>query len=63
MMTKSWYLPETSPGISGRDVSATSQTNASHYSSNYVMKYLVEIQVYMTFTVLFPAIIGSLTVR
>ena len=24
--TKSWYLPEASPGISGRDVSATSQS-------------------------------------
>ena len=59
--TKSWYLPETSPGISGRDVSATSQTML-HITAAISYEIFGGNSSLYDFTVLFPAIIGSLTV-
>ena len=59
--TKSWYLPEESPGISGRDVSATSQTML-HITASITYQIFGGNSNLYDFTILFPAIIGSLTV-
>ena len=70
--TKSWYLPENvdlsasdteipKPGISGRNVSATSQTML-HITAAITYQIFGGNSTLYDFTILFPAIIGSLTV-
>lgn len=68
--TKSWYLPEDmgtgvdgtgEPGISGRDVSATSQTML-HITAAITYQIFGGNSNLYDFTILFPAVIGSLTV-
>ena len=58
---KSWYLPEESPGISGRNVSATSQIML-HSTAAVTYQIFGGNSSLYDFTILFPAIIGSLTV-
>ena len=67
--TKSWYLPDTKTstelldglGTSGRDVSATSQTML-HITAAITYQLFGGNSNLYDFTVLFPAVIGSLTV-
>jgi dolichyl-diphosphooligosaccharide--protein glycosyltransferase len=59
--TKSWYLPEDHPGISGRDVSATSQVML-HTTAAITYQIFGGNSSLYDFTILFPAVIGSLTV-
>jgi len=59
--TKSWYLPEDFSGISGRDVSATSQIML-HSTAAITYQIFGGNSSLYDFTVLFPAVIGSLTV-
>ena len=59
--TKSWYLPEDFSGISGRDVSATSQIML-HSTAAITYQIFGGNSSLYDFTILFPAIIGSLTV-
>jgi len=59
--TKSWYLPEDFSGISGRDVSATSQTMLHSTAAITYQIFGGNLSLH-DFTVLFPAVIGSLTV-
>jgi dolichyl-diphosphooligosaccharide--protein glycosyltransferase len=59
--TKSWYLPEDSPGISGRNVSATSQVML-HTTAAITYQIFGGNSSLYDFTILFPAVIGSLTV-
>jgi dolichyl-diphosphooligosaccharide---protein glycosyltransferase len=69
--TKSWYLPEDSnlsgdgnqiePSISGRNVSATSQSML-HITAAITYQIFGANSSLYDFTVLFPAVIGSLTV-
>ena len=68
--TKSWYLPEDmgtgvdgtgKPGISGRNVSATSQSMLHITAATTYQIFGGNSSLY-DFTVLFPAVIGSLTV-
>jgi dolichyl-diphosphooligosaccharide--protein glycosyltransferase len=59
--TKSWYLPEEFDGISGRDVSATSQTML-HITAAITYQIFGGNSILYDFTILFPAVIGSLTV-
>ena len=68
--TKSWYLPEDmgtgvdgtgEPGISGRDVSNTSQTML-HITAAITYQIFGGNSTLYDFTILFPAVIGSLTV-
>jgi len=67
---KSWYLPENmgtggdgtgEPGISGRNVSATSQ-NMLHITAAITYEIFGGNSSLYDFTILFPAVIGSLTV-
>ena len=67
---KSWYLPDDiditptgngQPGISGRDVSATSQTML-HITAAITYQIFGGNSTLYDFTILFPAVIGSLTV-
>jgi dolichyl-diphosphooligosaccharide---protein glycosyltransferase len=58
---KSWYLPEDFSGISGRDVSATSQVML-HSTAAITYQIFGGNSSLYDFTVLFPAVIGSLTV-
>ena len=58
---KSWYLPEDFSGISGRDISATSQIML-HSTAAITYQIFGGNSSLYDFTVLFPAIIGSLTV-
>ena len=59
--TKSWYLPEDFSGISGRDVSATSQIMLHSTAAITYQIFGGNLALY-DFTILFPAVIGSLTV-
>jgi dolichyl-diphosphooligosaccharide--protein glycosyltransferase len=68
--TKSWYLPENvdlsgdgtgQPGISGRNISATSQTML-HITAAITYQIFGGNSTLYDFTILFPAVIGSLTV-
>ena len=68
--TKSWYLPEDmgtgvdgtgKPGISGRNVSGTSQT-VLHITAAITYQIFGGNSTLYDFTILFPAVIGSLTV-
>ena len=59
--TKSWYLPEDFSGISGRDVSTTSQAML-HSTAAVTYQIFGGNSSLYDFTILFPAIIGSLTV-
>jgi dolichyl-diphosphooligosaccharide---protein glycosyltransferase len=59
--TKSWYLPESSPGISGRDVSATSQSML-HITAAITYQIFGGNSNLYDYTILFPAVIGSLSV-
>ena len=59
--TKSWYLPEDFSGISGRDVSATSQIML-HSTAAITYQIFGGNSPLYDFTILFPAVIGSLTV-
>jgi len=70
--TKSWYLPEgvdlsasdteiSNPGISGRNVSATSQVML-HTTAAITYQIFGGNSSLYDFTILFPAVIGSLTV-
>ena len=68
--TKSWYLPENvdlagdgtdEPGISGRNVSATSQSML-HITGAIGYQIFGGNSSLYDFTILFPAVIGSLTV-
>ena len=59
--TKSWYLPEDFDGISGRNVSATSQT-VLHITAAITYQIFGGNSTLYDFTILFPAVIGSLTV-
>jgi dolichyl-diphosphooligosaccharide--protein glycosyltransferase len=68
--TKSWYLPEDvdlsgdgtgEPGISGRNISATSQTMLHITAAITYQIFGVNSSLY-DFTILFPAVIGSLTI-
>jgi dolichyl-diphosphooligosaccharide--protein glycosyltransferase len=60
--TKSWYLPENSPDISsGRNVSATSQSML-HFTAAITYEIFGGNSSLYDFTILFPAVIGSLTV-
>ena len=59
--TKSWYLPEDFDGISGRDVSNTSQTML-HITAAITYQIFGGNSSLYDFTILFPAVIGSLTV-
>ena len=64
--TKSWYLPMGKdrfgkPGISGRNVSATSQTML-HITAAITYQIFGGNSTLYDFTILFPAVIGSLTV-
>ena len=59
--TKSWYLPEDFSGISGRDVSATSQIML-HITAAITYQIFGGNSSLYDFTILFPAIIGSLTI-
>jgi dolichyl-diphosphooligosaccharide--protein glycosyltransferase len=69
---KSWYLPEnvdltnndpdpSNPGMSGRNVSATSQVML-HITSAITYQIFGGNSTLYDFTILFPAVIGSLTV-
>ena len=58
---KSWYLPEDFDGISGRDVSDTSQTML-HITAAITYQIFGGNSSLYDFTILFPAVIGSLTV-
>jgi dolichyl-diphosphooligosaccharide---protein glycosyltransferase len=58
---KSWYLPESSPGISGRDVSSNSQVML-HITAAITYQIFGGNSSLYDFTILFPAVIGSLTV-
>ena len=58
---KSWYLPEEFDGISGRNVSATSQTML-HITAAITYQIFGGNSSLYDFTILFPAVIGSLTV-
>ena len=61
---KSWHLPEyrqLDPGIAGRNVSATSQTML-HITAAITYQIFGENSTLYDFTILFPAVIGSLTV-
>ena len=57
---KSWYLPSEIPG-SGRDISATSQVMLHTTAAITYQLFGGNLDLY-DFTILFPAIIGSLTV-
>jgi len=59
--TKSWYLPEEHDGISGRNVSATSQT-LLHITTAITYQIFGGNSSLYDFSILFPAVIGSLTV-
>jgi len=60
--TKTWYLPENSPDISsGRNVSATSQSML-HFTAAITYEIFGGNSSLYDFTILFPAVIGSLTV-
>jgi dolichyl-diphosphooligosaccharide---protein glycosyltransferase len=59
--TKSWYLPEDHPGMSGRDVSSTSQVML-HSTAAITYQIFGGNSSLYDFTILFPAVIGSLTV-
>jgi len=59
--TKSWYLPEDHSGISGRNVSATSQVML-HATAAITYQIFGGNSSLYDFTILFPALIGSLTV-
>jgi len=61
--TKSWYLPDTSvssPGKSGRNVAATSQVML-HTTAAITYQIFGGNSSLYDFTILFPAVIGSLT--
>ena len=58
---KSWYLPTEFDGISGRNVSATSQTML-HITAAITYQIFGGNSNLYDFTILFPAVIGSLTV-
>ncbi len=58
--TKSWYLPEDFDGISGRNVSATSQVML-HTTAAITYQIFGGNSSLYDFTILFPAVIGSLT--
>jgi dolichyl-diphosphooligosaccharide--protein glycosyltransferase len=59
--TKSWYLPEDFSGRSGRDISATSQILLHSTAAITYQIFGGNLPLY-DFTILFPTIIGSLTV-
>ena len=68
--TKSWYLPEgidlagdgtDQPGVSGRNISATSQSMLHITTATTYQLFGGNSSLY-DFTILFPAVIGSLTV-